>query len=146
MKILESQNAVLTNLEVYEFLSAQAKEYQEQKRRGPGNQETLRKELLQYFEAFPSPLSQKPLPFDAAVIPALLQRLRAYQITKGEFVMIFNMRPTNIPTLNAVIEDMEERFTQDEQEDIVNGIAEVLGSFPPPPEEDGEGNAMQTTE
>ncbi|RYO82307.1 hypothetical protein DL764_009630 [Monosporascus ibericus] len=146
MKVLESQNAVLTNLEVYGFLSAQAKEYQEQKRRGPGNLEILRKEVLQYFEAFPSPLSQKPPPFDAAAIPALLQRLRAYQITKGEFAMIFNMRPTNIPTLNAVIEDMEERFTQDEQEDIVNGIAEVLGSFPPPPEEDGEGDAMQTTE
>ncbi|RYP82113.1 hypothetical protein DL770_005677 [Monosporascus sp. CRB-9-2] len=132
MRILESQNAVLTNLEVHEFLSAQAKEYQEQKRRGPGNLETLRKE--------------KPPPFDAAAIPALLQRLRVYQISKGEFIMIFNMRPTNIPTLNAVIEDMEERFTQDEQEDIVNGIAEVLGSFPPPPEEDGEGDAMQTTE
>lgn len=45
MKILEAQSAVLTNLEVYEFLSAQAKEYQEQKRRGPNNLETLRKEV-----------------------------------------------------------------------------------------------------
>ena len=45
MKIIESQNAVLTNVEVYQFLTAQAKEYQEQKRRGPGNLETLRREV-----------------------------------------------------------------------------------------------------
>lgn len=45
MKILEAQSAVLTNLEVYEFLSAQAREYQEQKRRGPNSLETLRKEV-----------------------------------------------------------------------------------------------------
>ena len=45
MKIIESQNAVLTNVEVYQFLTAQAKEYQKQKRRGPGNLETLRREV-----------------------------------------------------------------------------------------------------
>ncbi|KAK7751942.1 hypothetical protein SLS62_006085 [Diatrype stigma] len=152
MKILDAQSAVLTNLEVYEFLSAQAKEYQEQKRRGPHSLETLRKEVLQYLEAFPSPLSQKPPPFDGgaeAVVPRLIQRLRAYQLTKGELVMIFNLRPTNVPTLNAVVEEMEDRFSAEEQEDIVNGITEVLGAFPP---EEGEGegveggDAMETTE
>lgn len=45
MKVLEAQNATLTNLEVYEFLNKQAKEYQSQKRRGPGNLETLRREV-----------------------------------------------------------------------------------------------------
>lgn len=45
MKILESQSAVLTNLEVYQFLSAQAQQYQEKNRRGPANLETVRKEV-----------------------------------------------------------------------------------------------------
>lgn len=61
--------------------------------------------------------------------------------------MILNLRPTSIPTLNAVVEEMEERFTAEEQEDIVNGIAEILGAFPPSEEEgEGEGGAMETTE
>jgi PHD/YefM family antitoxin component YafN of YafNO toxin-antitoxin module len=47
MKILEAQAAVLTNVEVYQFLKKQAEEYQEQKRRGPGNLETLRREVSQ---------------------------------------------------------------------------------------------------
>jgi hypothetical protein len=45
MKVLESQEAALTNYEVYQFLSKQAREYHEQKRRGPGNLETLRREV-----------------------------------------------------------------------------------------------------
>jgi hypothetical protein len=47
MKILEAQSAVLTNFEVYEFLNNQSRQYQEQekKRRGPGNLETLRREV-----------------------------------------------------------------------------------------------------
>ncbi|KAK6081355.1 RNA polymerase III subunit C17 [Seiridium cupressi] len=147
MRILEAQAAVLTNVEVYQFLQKQAKEYQEQKRRGPGNLETLRRELLQYFETSPGPLSQKPSPYDEQSISRLLERLRSYEITKGEMIMILNLRPTNPVALNTVIEDMEARFGQEQQEDISAGIAEVLGQFP---EEEGteedQGDVMETTE
>jgi hypothetical protein len=39
---------VLTNYEVYLVLNTQAKEYQNQKRRGPGNLETLRREVSRF--------------------------------------------------------------------------------------------------
>jgi hypothetical protein len=45
MRILEAQNAVLTNVEVHTFLSDQAKQYKDEKRRGPNNLETLRGEV-----------------------------------------------------------------------------------------------------
>ncbi|KAK7949116.1 uncharacterized protein PG986_010002 [Apiospora aurea] len=144
MKVLESQAALLTNHEVYTFLQNQAREYQEQKRRGPGNLETLRRELLQYLRSEENPLSQEPPTYDDESIAKLLKRLRPYEIQKGEMVMIMNLRPVNIPMLNAVLEDMEERFTAEEQEDIVAGVEEVLGKFPPKAQE--EGDVMQTTE
>ncbi|KAK8039926.1 hypothetical protein PG993_008337 [Apiospora rasikravindrae] len=144
MKVLESQSALLTNHEVYTFLQNQAREYQEQKRRGPGNLETLRRELLQYLRSEENPLSQEPPAYDDESIAKLLKRLRPYEIQKGEMVMIMNLRPVNIPMLNAVLEDMEERFTAEEQEDIVAGVEEVLGKFPPKTQE--EGDVMQTTE
>ncbi|KAI1083709.1 HRDC-like protein [Whalleya microplaca] len=146
MKILEAQNAALTNVEVYEFLSNQAKEYHSQKRRGPGNLEALRKEVLQYFESAPGPLSQKPLPYDSSSISVLVKRLHPYNISKGEFIMLLNIRPTSIPILNSVIEDMEMRFDAEKQQEIIDIIIEVLGQFPLPPEEDGEDEVMQTTE
>ncbi|KAI0479173.1 RNA polymerase III, subunit C17 [Xylariaceae sp. FL0804] len=146
MKILEAQNAIMTNVEVYQFLSDQAQQYHEQKRRGPGNLETLRRELLQYFETPPGPLAQKPLPFGVEAIPELMKRLRPYGISKGECIMIVNLRPTSIANLNAVLEDMENRFEEHEQQEMVDLVIEVLGQFPPSPDEDGEGDVMQTTE
>ncbi|KAI1411164.1 RNA polymerase Rpb4-domain-containing protein [Hypoxylon sp. FL1857] len=143
MKILDAQDAVLTNVEVYTFLSNQAKQYQDQKRKGPANLETVRKEVLQYLESPPGPLSQKPLPFDTTAIPELIKRLRDYDISKGECIMILNIRPSNIPILNTVIEDMEDRFNGDQQQEILDIIAEVLGQFP----QEAEGEAvMETTE
>ncbi|KAL7624069.1 hypothetical protein AAE478_005626 [Parahypoxylon ruwenzoriense] len=147
MKILEAQSAVLANVEVYTFLSNQAKQYQEQNRKGPANLETLRKEVLKYFESHPNPLSQKPLPYDAKSIPVLIRRLRQYQITKGEFIMILNIRPTNVQILYTVIEDMEDRFSADEQQEILDIITEILGQFPPRADGDDQGeDIMQSTE
>ncbi|KAI0406394.1 HRDC-like protein [Xylaria palmicola] len=146
MRILEAQNAVLTNVEVYKFLSDQAKQYQSEKRRGPSNLESLRGEILRYFETHPGPLSQKPLPYDVASIPVLLERLRPYNITKGECIMIVNLRPANSPALNAALEEMEGRFSEQQQEEIIGIVADVLGQFPPPPEEGDDDDAMETTE
>jgi hypothetical protein len=93
-------------------------------------------------------LSQKPLTYDSKSINKLLERLRDYDLTKGEVIMILNLRPTTVETLNTVIEDMEVRFDGDQQTDIVTGIIEVLGQFElePSAEETEPGNVMDTTE
>jgi hypothetical protein len=77
-----------------------------------------------------NPLSQKPSTYTPAVIPQLMERLRPYELSKGELVMILNLRPASVPALNTVVEDMEDRFVYEQQEEIVNIIAEVLGAFP----------------
>ena len=48
MKILESQQAVLTNYEVYQHILEQRARYAKTKRRGPGNYKTLVDEVS-YF-------------------------------------------------------------------------------------------------
>jgi hypothetical protein len=100
--------------------------------------------VLKYFETFPGPLSQKPLTYDVSSIPVLLRRLQPYGITKGECIMVVNLRPTTHPALNAVLEEMEGRFDEQQQEELLNIIIEVLGEFPPP--EEGDEEAMETTE
>jgi hypothetical protein len=92
-------------------------------------------------------LSQKPSTYDDLSITRLLERLRPYDITKGEMIMILNLRPTNPVALNTVIEDMEVRFGPDQQEDISAGITEVLGQFPEEEgAEDDQGDVMDSTE
>ncbi|KAI1813356.1 HRDC-like protein [Poronia punctata] len=153
MRILEAQNAVLTNVEVYSFLTEQARQYQTEKRRGPANLETVRKEMINYLETYPGPLSQKPAPFNVEAIPVLLDKLRPYNITKGECIMFVNLRPTTIAALNAILEHMEGRYDEQKQEEILGIIIEVLGQFPPQEEGedddgdgDGDGDAMETAE
>ncbi|KAH7320215.1 RNA polymerase Rpb4-domain-containing protein [Stachybotrys elegans] len=142
MKVIESQSAVLTNYEVYQHVIDQraAKENRKKEnRRGPPNLETAIRELLKYLTTEPSPLSQKPITYTPDCIPRLLERLSPYDLPKGEVVMILNLRPVSIPALNTVIEDMGERFTEEQQEDILNSIAEVLGQ--PPSAEGGQNGA-----
>lgn len=128
----------MTNVEVYQFLSKQQKEYQKKNRKGPETFEVLRKDVLQYFETHPNPLSQKPLPFDTTALPTMMKKLRPYQISKGELIMIFNIRPTSTAALNVVLENMEDRFSPETQEEILGVITEVLGQFPQEPEENGQ--------
>jgi hypothetical protein len=44
--------------------------------------------------------------------------------------MILNLRPATTAALNTVLEDMTDRYTDEQQEEMVAIIAEVLGEFP----------------
>lgn len=72
------------------------------------------------------------MPYKPASISQLLERLRPFDLAKGEVVMILNLRPASVAALNTIIEDMSERFSEEQQEAIVVAIAEVLGEFPAP--------------
>ncbi|KAH6896904.1 HRDC-like protein [Thelonectria olida] len=131
MKIVESQAAVLTNFEVYQHISEQRDRYKKNKRRGPPI-------WRRSFE------SQEPVSYTEGCITKLLERLRPYHLAKGEVVMILNLRPASVAALNTVIEEMSERFNEEQQEDMVTIISEVLGQFPPPadaPDEAAEAGA-----
>ena len=52
--------------------------------------------------------------------------------------MILNLRPASVAALNTILEDMSDRYTEDEQEQMVSIISEVLGRFEEPAEAQGE--------
>ncbi|ESZ97324.1 hypothetical protein SBOR_2287 [Sclerotinia borealis F-4128] len=128
MKILEAQSATLTNFEVYTHL----KDIQNKHRTGgrrPGNLDNVMKELMQYFEEAPSPLAQKPCPYKPDTIKILLERLRSFDLTKAEILMIINHRPTSMENLNIIIEELELRFPdENDQWAIIDVVKEVLGA------------------
>lgn len=70
-------------------------------------------------------------------IATLLERLRPYELPKSEVIMILNIRPATASALNAIIDDMYDRFTEDDLQDIVNIVSEVLGRFEPAKKQDG---------
>lgn len=96
-------------------------------------------QLLEYFQEAPSPLGSKPFPYNENTIRTLFERLRAYDFTKAEFLMILNLRPTKPENLNTIVEEMEGRFPGEEQQlEICAIITEVLGK----PDGEAERQAM----
>lgn len=59
--------------------------------------------------------------------------------------MILNLRPASVAALNTVIEEMSERFSDEQQEEMVAIILEVLGQFEAA-QPDANGNADEATE
>jgi len=100
---------------------------------------------MTYLSTDPAPLSQKPAPFTSADIPTLLEKLRGYSLTKGELLMIINLRPFTLPQLHPCVDEVDDRFTEQQQREILGIVAQVLGSFPlaeealPPADGTGDG-------
>lgn len=88
---------------------------------------------MTYLKEKPSPLEkqEETQSYSAAAIPRLLEKLREAdlpsELTKGELLSILNLRPTSSALLSTAIEDMEDRFNEDEQNKICDIIVEVLG-------------------
>ncbi|KAK4115788.1 hypothetical protein N656DRAFT_400701 [Canariomyces notabilis] len=151
MKILESQNALLSNYEVYQHIIDQRKKSKAQDgRRLPGNAHHIMKEVLAYLRQKPSPLEkqEETQAYSPEVIPRLLEKIREANLpsdlTKGEVLSILNLRPTSVAVLSTAIEDMEERFSEEEQNRVVDIIVEVLGRDDPEHEaEQGEGEEVE---
>jgi len=94
---------------------------------------TKHPQVLAYLQTPPSPLAKQEQThqYDANVVTRLLEGLANanlnQDLAKGEVLMILNLRPSSIAVLSTVIEDMEERFSDDEQAAILEVIAQVLG-------------------
>ena len=50
---------------------------------------------------------------------------------------MYRTRPSSIAALNTIVEDMGERFDEEQQEAMMAVVAEVLGQFDPPDTADG---------
>lgn len=86
--------------------------------------------MIQYCQTYPNPLSQQPSTYDRDSIAPLVERLAEFGLSKGEVLMIVNLRPTELPGLYVCVEEMAERYSADQQSRILDIVVQVLGCFP----------------
>jgi hypothetical protein len=79
-----------------------------------------------FLRSKPSPISEDPIPYTPARVTQLVERLQPWDLSKGELLMILNLRPSSVLELNSIVEDPNERFSYDQQRALVKAIAEVL--------------------
>ncbi|KAL9063233.1 MAG: hypothetical protein Q9161_009574 [Pseudevernia consocians] len=130
MKILEAQSAILSNYEVFAHLAANGAKPRTAPQKH-SNVETVLKELTDYLSPPPTSRSRIPRyqnpPYSDAAIRALVAGLQPYKLTKSEVLMIANLRPENLGLLDCVVEECDERFSAEQQGEIVRIIGDVLG-------------------
>ena len=64
-----------------------------------------------------------------------MQRLKPYFYTtarpeglyKHEVLQIINLRPEGLEVLSSIVEELDERFTDEQQEQIIEIVGDVLG-------------------
>ncbi|KAI9714957.1 MAG: hypothetical protein M1812_006270 [Candelaria pacifica] len=136
MKILETQSATLTNYEVLTHIQTKKERYDKiasaRVAQGYGNGkesgiEFILRELTNYLEGPKSPLTT-PSTYNSTTIRRLFEALQPYELTKAELVMFLNLRPNSTSVLDVVIEENDQRFSEETQKDILKIVADILGS------------------
>ncbi|KAI8921846.1 RNA polymerase II [Powellomyces hirtus] len=144
MEVLELRAAHLSNSEVLTFLTElQTVREQNIPVVNPGAPlESNLKDLYEIEREVVTFLSGTPCAEqDEAVIKTFMEALRKYDLTKGEKLMLLNLRPKSIAELNPMVEDLDNRLREEEQEALVALICELLPYTEPVTE---EGDAMDT--
>ncbi|XP_005177883.1 DNA-directed RNA polymerase III subunit RPC9 [Musca domestica] len=123
MEIVNPCFSVLSNFEVLESL----KNIKDTKKKyGLRNLATITYETLQYLEESPCKHQNRD------VICAFIKDMQPYKLTTNELLMMVNDPPSSALHIQLLIEDSEERLTEDQ----VNEIIEITKKhFPGPPAE-----------
>ncbi|KAI9473455.1 MAG: HRDC-like protein [Benjaminiella poitrasii] len=146
MQIKTVRSALISNCEVLKLLE----ECQEIQKRDqkidptieyPEHLRTIQYELTEYLRQTPSS-TQSP-----EQIAAFLQALSKYELTKAEKLQILNLRPRSTVEIYLIIEECEERFSEEDLEDMINCVITTLPRdddyVEEEEEEEGEEEAME---
>ncbi|KAI4234517.1 MAG: hypothetical protein L6R40_006722 [Gallowayella cf. fulva] len=130
LQILETQSATLTNHEVFTHLSTHPRLSPSSSKPNttatkPSNTTTVIAEVSHYLSSSHSK-SQLPSPLSSAQIKQLVRELGKYNLTKAEVLMIVNAAPRELTHLDCVVEELDERLGDAEQEELLAVVGRIV--------------------
>ncbi|XP_069127803.1 DNA-directed RNA polymerase III subunit RPC9-like [Argopecten irradians] len=131
MEIINDNAAMLTNYEVMTLLSdIQAGRGQKKPDKSLQQLATITYEAVKYLEDRPCK-TQTP-----EIIEQFMTDVQPYNLTKSEKVQLLNQYPSTAVEIQLIVEESEERLTEDQ----IYELLEVIGKYRPSEaiEEDGE--------
>ena len=69
------------------------------------------------------------LGYNGTTIRSFVERTQSYNLTKSEVLMILNLKPTDLGLLDCIVEECDERFSGEQQEQLLQIIEEVFGEL-----------------
>lgn len=123
MEVVNETCAMLSNYEVLSLM--------EDIQRGQNNQKkpsqhqthlaTISYSTIKYLEKTPCRV-QNP-----EIIGKFMRALEPYHLTKAEKLQLLNLRPSSAVEIQLLIEESEERLTEEQIEELLSVVAEHLG-------------------
>lgn len=119
MDVTDSRCTLLTNAEVYEILKG-AKAKQGRQTKASQNHNTIVYETLKYLNTTPSATQNK-----SKMVP-FLKDIAKFKLTAAETMQIINLRPEHPIEVQLVVEECEERLSEEEVLELINIVVEYF--------------------
>lgn len=137
MQIKTIRSALISNYEVLKLLE-ESQEAQKQVQKldpsveYPEHLRTIQFELTEYLKETPCSTQT------SEQLANFLEFMSRYELTKAEKLQILNLRPRSTVEIYLIIEECEERFTEEDLEEMLNNIITTLPRDDDYVEEEGE--------
>ncbi|KAI8096633.1 RNA polymerase II [Halteromyces radiatus] len=137
MIIKNARSALISNFEVYSLLQ-ERNDYQKQVLANQPNVEypehlrTIQFEVIEYLKGTPTSTQS------VDQVKNFLDQLQPYSLTLGEKLQILNLRPRSAVEIYLLIEECEERFNEEDLENMLSIIINTLPRDDDEQQEDGD--------
>ncbi|XP_037772461.1 DNA-directed RNA polymerase III subunit RPC9-like [Penaeus monodon] len=120
MEVLNCKGAVLSNCEVYALLQDLCRQEKGRKNmmKTQADLANIAFETMKYLEKTACRNQ------NAEVIQGFLQAVKEFKLTKAEKLQLINLRPTTPVEMQLIIEDSEERLSEEQVEELI-GLVEL---------------------
>ncbi|KAK3082255.1 hypothetical protein LTS18_007811, partial [Coniosporium uncinatum] len=130
--VVDPGKTAMTNAEVLQWVGKTQKRYQDTNRTMPSNFKYITGAVASQLTRAEAPLNHAKDPnYTEQSYDALLEVLVGqFDMEKGEVLQIFNHRPASLIELALYVEELDSRFEEHQQQEMLDAIGRNLRSEP----------------